>query len=222
MNSKFLVYKICDVYFNYYADYEQNEQDYQFIDLVLWYFETVFTRLSTFPSRELSNRLKELSHHCNEPSKENDCENENAQNYYQKVFDAHNVHANLNEKFQYLNKLYGDENIHCTGFPVEIDKLKRQCKFRIFIVTEKYIESKEFEKDLNDAISLNNNIILLYDQIDKKYLDEIKLSKERIFKISKLFLIEMIVVNESKKNFEDDYIFHDLVKNMNDKVSENI
>jgi hypothetical protein len=74
--------------------------------------------------------------------------------------------------------------------------------------------SNLLEKDLNDAIELKNNIILVYDCIDDIYLD--RFSNQKILNLKRDFLTHYITFHKFYNIEKDESYFIDLIQKMNE------
>jgi hypothetical protein len=100
--------------------------------------------------------------------------------------DAYNFHIK-DEILKMVKKMskafsFSIERVNCVKI-FDADMLKKKSKLIIFIITESYLNSKFFEKDLDEAKSMNKEIIFLVDEKIKDF-DQESFQKYKIFIVS--------------------------------------
>jgi hypothetical protein len=100
--------------------------------------------------------------------------------------DAYNFHIK-DEILKMVKKMskafsFSIERVNCVKI-FDADMLKKKSKLIVFIITESYLNSKFFEKDLDEAKSMNKEIIFLVDEKIKDFYREL-FQKYKIFFVS--------------------------------------
>ena len=209
MNSKYLVHQDCDVYFNYGV---YTLEDFNFINLVIWFFESCFHKMYVYPSNYILGIYRTSFQKSSYENKTISASSQSSEiskcSYYESIFKAHNICVR-DECFNDVDKRTKYDALNRVGLPSNLHKLKRQSKFLLFIITKNYLESSSFETDWNEAIELNRNVVIIFkkDEDFIKNIDSKRFDYHKTYCISDEFFQAMITYKCSNEMSLDEETF---------------